>query len=81
MINWDIKIVKTRLKNNFKIINISINDMDKFEKKELPKKRAFTKNTWYDWYDWLSNYIHKPIIESVGEVKDQIISILNPGLE
>ena len=55
--------------------------MDKFEKKELPKKRAFTKNTWYDWYDWLSNYIHKPIIESVGEVKDQIISILNPGLE
>ena len=54
--------------------------MDKFEKKELPKKRTFTKNTWYDWYDWLSNYILKPIIESVSGVKDQIISVLNPGL-
>ena len=34
-----------RLENNFKSINISINDMDKFEKKELTKKRTFTKNT------------------------------------
>ena len=35
---------KERLENNFKIINISINDMDKFEKKkELTKKRTFTK--------------------------------------
>ena len=48
-----------RLKSNFKIINISLNDMDlkknKFEKKELTKKRTLTKNTWYDWYDWLIN--------------------------
>ena len=33
------------LENNFKPINISINDMDKFEKKELTKKRTFTKKT------------------------------------
>ena len=31
------------LENDFKLINISINDMDKFEKKELTKKRRFTK--------------------------------------
>ena len=30
-------------------------------KKELTKKRTFTKNTWYDWYDWLINYIPEPI--------------------
>ena len=38
------KYKNKRLQNNFKIINISINDMDKFEKKELAKKRTFTKN-------------------------------------
>ena len=39
-----------RLENNFKPIKISINDMDEFEKKkELTKKKAFTKNTWYEW--------------------------------
>ena len=48
------------LENDFKSINISINDMDKFEKKELTKKRTFTKNTWWDWYDWLINYVPEP---------------------
>ena len=42
------KYKNKRLQNNFKIINISINDMDKFEKKELAKKRTFTKNTCCD---------------------------------
>ena len=51
-----------RLENDFKAINISINDMGKLEKtKELTKKRTFTKNTWDDWYDWLINYIPEPI--------------------
>ena len=35
--------------------------MDKFEKKELTKKRTLTKNTWYNWYDWLINHIPEPI--------------------
>ena len=34
-----------RLENNYEPINESINDMDKFEKRELTKKRTFTKNT------------------------------------
>ena len=47
-----------RLENNFKPMNIAINDMDKFEnKKEITKKRTFTKNSRYDLYDWLINYI------------------------
>ena len=57
------KYENKRLQNSFKSINISINDMDKFgeKKKELTKKRTFTKNTWYDWHDWLINYIPEPI--------------------
>ena len=42
-----------RLENNFMTINISINHIDKFEKKELTKKKTFTKYTWYDCYGYL----------------------------
>ena len=42
------KYKNKQLENNFKTINMSINYMDKFEKKELTKKRTFTKGTWYD---------------------------------
>ena len=45
------------LGKDFKPINISINDVDKFEKK-LTKRRTFTNNTWSDWYDWLIDYIY-----------------------
>ena len=69
------KCKNKRLENNFKTINISINDMDKFEKKELTKKRTFTKNIWYDWYNWLIKYIPEPLKKSVGGVKDQIMSL------
>ena len=49
--------------------------MDKFEKKELTKKRIFTKNIWYDCYDWLINYILDPMKKTVERVKDQIMSL------
>ena len=55
------RYIKLGLENNFKPINISINDMDKCLKIELTTKTTFTKNTWYDWYDWLINYIPEPI--------------------
>ena len=58
--NKQLKNSALELENDFKSINISINDMDKFEKKELTKKRTFTKNTWWDWYDWLINYVAEP---------------------
>ena len=43
--------------------------MNKFEKKELAKKRTFTKNTWYDRYDWLINCIAEPIKKPWAELK------------
>ena len=50
---------------------VSIDNMDKFEQKEMKKIRLI-KNTWYD---WLINYIPEPIRKSVGGFKDKIISI------
>ena len=41
----------------FKPIIVSIDDMDKFEEKELKKIRSI-KNIWYD---WLLNYIPEPV--------------------
>ena len=47
------------MKTNRKFLSqlTCINDMYKFEKrkKELTKKRRFTKNTGYDWFDRLNN--------------------------
>ena len=41
------KNLKNTLKNQFcKLINVSIGDMDRFEKKETKKIRPI-KNTWY----------------------------------
>ena len=38
------------LKKYFKPINVSIDDMDKFEEKEI-QKRTIAKNPCYKWYD------------------------------
>ena len=43
--NKQLKNSTLELENSFKPIIISINDMDKFEEKELAMKRTFTKNT------------------------------------
>ena len=52
------KIVE--LENDFNSINISMNNMDKFEKR-TNKEQNIYKNNWYDWCDWLINYIPEPI--------------------
>ena len=39
-------------------INTSVEEMDKFEEKEIMNKRPFTKNTWYN---WLIHYIPESI--------------------
>ena len=43
--NKQLKSSTLELENYFKSVNISVNDMDKFEKKEPTKKKTFTKNT------------------------------------
>ena len=45
--------------------------MDKFDEKEMMKKRLFAKNTCYD---WLVNYIPE-LIKTMGGVKDKIMSL------
>ena len=42
--------------------------MDKFERKEMIRKRPFAKNTWCD---WLTNYIPQPIRRTVGDAKEK----------
>ena len=59
--------VKTK---RFKPIMVSVDDMDKFEQKEMNKIRRI-KNTGYD---LLVNYIPEPIRKSVGSFKDKIVS-------
>ena len=56
----------------FKPIIVSIDDMDKFEKKEVKKMRPI-KNTCYD---WLIDYIREAIQKTVDDFKDKIVSFL-----
>ena len=68
----EIKIKREIEKLFFKLIIVSIDDMDehKFEEKEM-KKIMSIKNTWYD---WLINYIPDPVRKNVGGFKDKIVS-------
>ena len=56
-----------------KPIIVFLDNMDKFEQKEM-KKIRFIKNTWYD---WLINYISDPVRESVGVFKDKIVRLFS----
>ena len=47
--NKQLKNSTLELENDFKQSNISMNDMEKFEKKELTKNRTFTRSSWNDW--------------------------------
>ena len=55
----------------FKPVIVSIDDIDKFEKKEMKKIRPI-KNTWYD---WLTSYIPESMIKKVGGFKDKVITL------
>ena len=50
-----VKSSTLELENDFKPTNVSVNDMDKFEKKN------YQKNTCYNYYNWLINYISELI--------------------
>ena len=45
----EIKLRKEIKELFFKSINVSIDDMNKFEENEETKKRPFAKSTWYVW--------------------------------
>ena len=67
----DVKIKREIEELLFKPIIVSIDDMYKFEQKEMKKIKPI-KNTWHD---WLINYIPKPMRKSLGGLKDKVISL------
>ena len=62
----EVKIKRETEELLFKLIIVSIDDMDKFEQKEMRKIRPL-KSTWYE---WLINYIPEPRRKSVGGKKN-----------
>ena len=64
----EVKIKREIEEPFFTAIMVSIDDMDKFEEKEI----RLIKSTWYD---WLINYISQHIRKSVGSFKDKIVSL------
>ena len=71
MLNRKVKIKREIEKLFLKPILVFIDDMVKFEKKEMNKISPI-KNIWYD---WLINYIPEPIRESLGDFKEKIVSL------
>ena len=67
----EVKIKKEIEQLFFKAIMVSIDDMDKFEQKEMKKIRTIKKT----WHRWLINYIPGPIRKIVGGFKDKIVSL------
>ena len=64
----DVKIKKEIVELFFKSI---MDNMDRFEKKEMKKTRV-VKNTWCD---WLINYVPDTIRKIAGGFKDKIVSL------
>ena len=53
-------------------LNISSEDIDKFGKKEMMKKRLVRKNTWYD---SLINYIPETLRKLVDGIERKVMSL------
>ena len=68
----EVKIKRKMEELLFKLITVSFDDMEKFKRKEMKKKRPI-KNTWHD---WLVNYISEAIRKTGGEFKDKLVSFL-----
>ena len=60
----------------FKAIIVSVDDIDKFEQKEMKKIRPI-KNTWYD---SLVSYFPEPIRKSVDGFKDKTVSLFKTNI-
>ena len=67
----EVKIKRAIEELFFKSIILSIDDMDKFEQKNM-RKISPIKNTWYD---WLINYLPELIRTSVVGFKDNVINL------
>ena len=68
----EVKIKREMEELLFKLITVSFDDMEKFKRKEMKKKRPI-KNTWHD---WLINCISEAIRNTGGGFKDKLGSFL-----
>ena len=68
----EVKIKREMEELLFKLIAVSFDDMEKFKRKEMKKKRPI-KNTWHD---WLINCISEAIRNTGGGFKDKLGSFL-----
>ena len=60
----------------FKAIIVSVDDMDKFEQKEMKKIRPIKNN----WHDYLIIYFPEPIRKSVDGFKDKTVSLFKTNI-
>ena len=67
----EVKIKREMEQIFFKPINLSIDDMEKFDQKDMDKKRPI-KNTWYY---WLINCIPEAITKISGGFQDKVVSL------
>ena len=68
----EVKIKREMEELLFKLITISFDDMEKFKRNEMKKKRPI-KNIWHD---WLVNHISEAIRKTGGGFKDKLVSFL-----
>ena len=69
----EVKIKREIEELYFKPIIVSIDDVNKFEEKEM-KNLGPIKNTWCN---WLINYISKVTRKITGGFKDEVVSLFN----
>ena len=53
-------------------ITVFIDHKDRFEQKEMKKKKKRIKSTWYY---WLIEYISEPLRKTVGGFRDNVVSL------
>ena len=71
--NREVKIKRQIEELFFKLVMVSIDDMDKFEQREMKKIRQNKNNNYI--IKAIINHIPEPIRKSIGGFKDKIVSL------
>ena len=71
----EVKITRDIKELIFKLIVITTDDMDSFEKQQKKKEMKKINTIKKSWYDWLISYIPITIRKSVSGFKDKIVSL------
>ena len=71
----EVKITRDIKELIFKLIIITTDDMNSFEKQQRKKEMKKINTIKKSWYDWLISYIPITIRKSVSGFKDKIVSL------